>query len=301
MREKLREKYEEVKENRKVYLFLLPGFLIYATFIAYPLIYSLNMSLQDWKVMGDNVFVGIKNYVKVFHDPTLGIAFRNTVVYGLITVPGQMILGLAVAVLLNKNIRGKSAFRALYYLPVVTSWVVVSLLFKFLFNSQAGAVNYFLKDIVHVIPEYVNWLSQPWTALAVVMILGIWKGIGWSMVIFLAGLQNIPTQLYEAASIDGANKFQQFFRVTLPLLRPTLVFVLIMLVIGSFNVFISIWLITQGGPLNQTHVVLTWLYKQGFSYLNFGYGAAISWILFTLIFSVSFVQFKFLRKDVDYY
>lgn len=301
MKDNLRSFLRNVAKNKKVYLFLLPGILFYLIFTIYPLFYSLRMSFLNWKIVGESTFAGFQNYIKALHDPVLGIAFRNTIIYGIVTVPGQMAFGLGFAVLLNRKIRSRSLFRTLYYLPVVTSWVVVSLLFEFLFNGQAGAVNYVLKDVLHVVPHYIRWLSHTWTALAVIMILGIWKGIGWSMVIFLGGLQNIPRQLYEAAAIDGANRLQQFFKITLPLLKPTIVFVLIMLVIGSFQVFISVWLITEGKPLNQTHVVLTWLYTQGFSYLHFGYGAAISWLLFVIIFLVSFFQFKYFRREGTYY
>lgn len=289
-----------LKQNKGPYLFLLPGFLLFGIFIAFPFFYSLAMSFFDWKVVGSNVFVGFQNYIKAFHDGVLGIAFRNTIIYGVVTVPAQIVLGLGIALLLVRNIRGKTLFRIIYYLPVVTSWVIVSLVFKFLFNDQAGFINYLLHDVLHLIPEYINWLSNPWTALTVIIILGVWKGIGWSMVIFLSGLQNIPEQLYEAASIDGANGFQQFKNVTLPLLRPTLTFVVIMLVIGAFKVFISVWIITKGAPLGKTHVVLTWMYTQAFRYLDLGYGAAITAILFVIMFTLAIVQYKLFRRNIQY-
>lgn len=282
----------EIMKNRGVYLFLLPGFLFFITFVIYPFFYSLKISFYDWNILGKSTFIGLQNYIKAFQDPVLGISFRNTVLYTIVTVPGRTILGLGVALLLNRSIQGKSIFRACYFLPVVTSWVVVSIVFKYLFNDQAGLVNYILRDIFHIIPHYISWLTEPRTALGVIMILSIWKELGWSMIIFLAGLQGIPQQLYEAASIDGANGFQQLRRITLPLLRPTLAFVVTMSVIGSFQIFVQVYIVTQGGPLNQTHVVLSWMYRQSFRYLNFGYGTAISWFLFIIIFFVSFLQFK---------
>ncbi len=300
MLKKLRNLGSEVSKKKGVYLFLVPGFLFFATFAVYPLLFSLRMSFLDWKVIQKSAFVGLQNYIRAFHDPIVGIAFRNTILYGIITVPGQMVLGLGAALLLNRRLRGRVVFRAIYYLPVVTSWVVVALIFKYIFNDQAGVINYLLKDVFHIIPHYIGWLIEPWTALFVVMALGIWKGIGWSMVIFLAGLQSIPHELYEAAGIDGASSLQQFRKITVPLLRSTLVFLLIMLGIGSFNVFISIYVITHGGPFNQTQVVLSWMYTQSFDYLHFGYGAALSWILFAVIFIASFLQYKYLHHKIQY-
>jgi len=217
-----------------------------------------------------------------------------------ITVPGQIVLALAAAVLLDRIKIGRTFFRTIYYLPVITSWVIVSVLFRYLFAHQ-GLVNYFLTDILHLSSDYISWFRSPARALTVIVLLGIWKGIGWSMVIFLAALQTIPRELYEAASIDGANAWHQFRRVTLPLLRPTMVFVLVMLVIGGFNVFISVQLITGGGPLNQTQVILCYMYKNAFGFLDFGYGAALSYLLAALIFIVSLLQLKFLRRPTEMY
>ena len=208
-----------------------------------------------------------------------------------------MILAMLVAVLLDALPRGRVVYRTLYYLPVITSWVVVSLLFKYLFDaSEAGIVNYFLMHILHVISDPIPWLREPGPALIAIMILGIWKGIGWSMVIFLAALQGIPAELHEAAAIDGANAAQRFFRITMPLMRPTVVFVLVMLVIGGFNVFISIYLMTGGGPLHRTETILTYMYNEAFNFLEFGYGTALSYILAIIIFAISFLQIKFLRR-----
>ena len=162
----------------------------------------------------------------------------------MVTVPGQMILGLAVALLLDAPLRAKGFFRTVYYIPVVTSWVVVSLVFTYLFNGQAGLVNWVLRDVLHVIGGNVNWLGDPFTANIAIASLGIYKGLGWTAVIFLAGLQSVPSELYEAASIDGATAWQRLRYITIPLIRQTTLFLLVILTIGGFQVFISVFVMT---------------------------------------------------------
>ena len=285
------------------YLFMLPGMFFFLTFMIYPLIRAFQISLYDWKIMPgqESPFLGLANYARAFQDPIFWIALRNTVLYTAVTVPGQMVLALIVAVLLDRVERGRVFFRTIYYLPVITSWVIVSLLFKYLFNTDAGLINYLMKDVLRLISENIPWLQNPGTALIAIMSLGIWKGIGWSMVIFLAALQTIPVEFYEAAAIDGAGGWQRFWRITLPLMRPTLIFVLVMLVIGGLNVFIPVYLMTGGAPMHRTETVLTYLYHQAFDFLDFGYGAALSYILALVIFVISFLQIRFLRRPVELY
>lgn len=291
------------REIRTAYLFMLPGLLFFATFMIYPLLKALQISLYQWSIMPGrpSLFVGLSNYTRAFQDPIFWVALRNTVLYTLVTVPGQMILAMLVALLLNHITVGRVFFRTIYYLPVLTSWVIVSLLFTYLFQSPGGLINYLLTDVLHLIAEPIAWLRNPATAMVPILCLGIWKGIGWSMVIFLAALQSIPGELYEAAAIDGASRWQRFWSLTLPLMRPTVVFVLVMLVIGGFNVFISVYLITGGGPMKQTEVVLSYMYHQAFDFLEFGYGAALSYILAAIILVLSFLQIRFLRRPVELY
>jgi len=286
-------------KTNKAYLFLLPGAILFLTFSVYPIFKALQMSFFFLCIFGRSSFVGWHNYIKALTDPDFYLSMRNTIYYGLVTVPGQMIIAMIVAVLLDRKLKGRVIYRALYFLPVVTSWVVVSFIFKYLYNQQ-GLSNYILNDVLHFIPENISWLTNPKTALWAIMILGIWKGIGWTMVIYLGGLAGIPRELYEAAKVDGANVWQQFWRITLPLLRPTITFVLIMLAIGSFNVFISVYIMTQGGPLGQTEVALTYMYRHAFDYLELGYGAAVSYILAIIIFIVSIIQYKFLRVPTEF-
>lgn len=286
------------------YLFLLPGLALYVLWMIYPLIYELYISFFEWNIMPGqaSTFIGLENYQTILSDKNFWLALGNTVQYTTVTVIGQMILGLAVALLVHRVTTGQRIFRAIYYLPVVTSWVVVSFLFQFLFSSDPGGLmNYLLVEVFHVLPEPVGWLGSAVTAWIPIYALGIWKGIGWAMIIFLAALQGIPVELYEVAAIDGANEWGQFRHVTFPLIRPTTLFVLVMLIIGGFNVFLSVFLITGGGPLHRTEVVLSYMYDRAFNRLNFGYGAALSYVLAAIVIGINFAQMRLLRgPEVQY-
>ncbi len=282
---------------------MLPGFVLLLAFVIYPLIRGLQMSLYDWNLMApsQSTFVGAKNFVRALTlDPTFWVATRNTVLYAAITVPSQMVLGLGAALLLNAAIRGRPFFRALYYLPVVTSWLVVSYVFAYLFTGGLGPVNYLLVNVLHLIDQPVDWLQETWTAEVPINLLGIWKGIGWNMVIFLAALQSIPADLQEAAAVDGAGTWQRFRFVILPLLRPAVLFVSIMLIIGAFNVFLSVYLLTGGGPEGSTEVLLSYMYTQAFKYLDFGYGTAVGILMGVAVVALSFFQRRMLRGSVQY-
>ena len=284
------------------YVFLAPGYLVFATFMLYPLAKALQISFYRWQLMPGRVsqFVGLANYAAVLHDPISWVALRNTVLYAIGTVPTQIVLGLVVAILLDSIVRLRVFFRTLYYLPVITSWVVVSILFKYVFSSDAGLANYVLHDVLHILPGYIGWLQNVPTALFAIGLLGVWKGVGWSMLIFLAALQSIPKEMREAAAVDGAGTIRSYTGVIIPLMAPVMLFVLVLLVIGSFNVFISVYLMTGGAPLHQTEVLLSYMYHQAFDYLDFGYGAALSYLLAAVIFGLSLLQVRFLRREVEY-
>ncbi|MCL4560843.1 MAG: sugar ABC transporter permease [Chloroflexi bacterium] len=283
------------------YLFLAPAAVLFLLFLVYPLLKGFQISFYNWSIMPTkpSTFIGLDNYVKAFQDQVVGTAFKNTLIYTLITVPGQMILAMLAAVMIHNITRGKIFFRTLYYIPVITSWVIVSLLFRYLFQSPEGLINYFLVEVFHITPDPVGWLQQAGTAMIPVIGLGIWKGIGWSMIIYLAALASIPHEIGEAASIDGANTWQRFWAVTLPLIGPTVVFTLVMLLIGGFNVFISVYLITNGGPMQQTEVALSYMYHQAFDFIDFGYAASLSFLLAAVIVTGSLLQMKFLRRPVE--
>jgi len=283
-------------------LFILPGLLLFITFMVGPMLYSFRISFYDWKIVdpAQSEWVGMANYTRALSNPIFRRAVLNTMAYAVVTVTGQMVIGLIVATLLNQDIRARAFFRVVYYLPVITSWVIVSLLFEYMFSGQAGLINYMLRDVLHIIPNNILWLADPVLAFVPVHLLGIWKGVGWTAIIFLAGLQAIPGHLYEAAEVDGANALNRFTRITLPLLRPTTVFVLVALTIGALNAYISNLLITNGGdPLDLTHFILTLMYEATFTRLDFGYGSAISYLLTTIVFVISVVQMRLLRQEVE--
>ena len=283
--------------------FLLPGLLLFSAFVIGPMLYSLRISFFDWKILNPDrsVWIGLGNYSRALGDPIFRRAVLNTLAYSAVTVPAQIIIGVVIAILLNQKIRGKAFFRVMYYLPVITSWVIVSLLFEYMFSGQAGLINYILRDVLGVIDKNILWLADPILAFVPIHLLEIWKGIGWVAVIALAGLQVIPVHLYEAAEIDGAGSWQRFRFIALPLLSPTLAFLFVVRTIGTLNGYISNLLITNGGdPLDKTHFVLTLMYEATFTRLDFGYGSAISYLLTIFIFVISVFQIRLLRRDVEF-
>ena len=288
-----------VKAGLVPYIFLAPGFLLFLLMIVYPIFRALQISFYNWGVFpgSPTTFVGLHQYVREFHDPVFWRALENAGFYMIFTVPLQIIFGLSVALLLVQKIPGRGLFRALFYVPVVTSWVVVSLLFKFLFSTDSGFVNWVLHSL-HLASHNIGWLDTRWPSMITIGILGIWKGVGWSMLIFLAALMGVPASLTEAAAIDGAGPLRSFFSVTLPSIRLTLSFVTIMLVIGSLNVFTSAFIMTGGGPQQQTEVVLSYMYHQAFGFLDFGYGSALAFTLAMIVFAISFVQMRLFRGGV---
>ncbi|MBI2846014.1 MAG: sugar ABC transporter permease [Chloroflexi bacterium] len=287
---------------RSGYAFLLPGFLLFFLFVLLPMVYSLRISFFDWNpVLPErSIFLGLSNYARAIQDPIFQRAVINTLSYAAITVPAQIAIGLFVALLLDQPLRGQTFFRGAYYLPVITSWVIVTLIFEYLFNSQAGLINFLLKDVLGLVQRPIAWLADPILTMVPINLLGIWKGVGWSAIILLASLQAIPREFYEAAAVDGAGFWTSLRHITLPLLRPTLVFLIVVLVIGGLNVYISVLLMTDGGnPLDLTHSILTLMYEVTFTRLDFGYGAAISYLLTVFVFVISIFQIRMLQRRVE--
>ena len=290
-----------IKSSRnrlQVSALLLPGVAVFALFTIYPIVKLFQMSFLAWDfgAMTRQEFAGLQNYADVLSDPTFGTAFVNTLLYTLVTVPGQMILGLLAATFINAIPKFRVSFRVVYYLPVITSWVIVSLVFKYIFNTE-GMLNYFLSDVIHLTNGNVPWLDSRQGGMFVAMMLGIWKGVGWNMVIFLAALQSVPQDLYESAEMDGCGSFGKFFYITLPSIRGTILFALVMLTIGGFNVFTSIKMITAGKPMHQTETVLTWMYYKAFNTGKFGYAAALSFIVAVTLILLAILQFRVMRQN----
>ena len=276
---------------------LLPGVAVFAIFTIYPIVKLFIMSFLEWDRanMFEHGFAGLANYKAVLTDRTFWISFTNTIVYTVITVPAQMALGLLAAVLINSIPRFRVTFRVIYYLPVITSWVIVSLVFRYIFNTE-GMLNYLLTNVLHLTESNVRWLDTRWGGMTVAMLLGIWKGVGWNLVVFLAALQSVPGELYESAEMDGCGPFTKFFYITLPSIKPTILFALVMLTIGGFNVFTSIKMITDGKPMHETEVILTWMYSKAFNSGEFGYAAALSFIVAVTLIFLAILQFKAMKN-----
>jgi multiple sugar transport system permease protein len=288
------------KNGLQIFSLLLPGLLVFCVFTIYPIIKLFIASFFNWQIGWNqhSVFVGVQNYIKVFQDPIFKTAMTNTLMYAIVTVPTQIIIGLFVAVFIYNITNFKITFRVLYYLPVITSWVIVSLVFRYIFNNE-GFLNYFLKEVMCIIDTNIHWLDRPSTGLFVAELLGIWKGIGWNMVVLLAALQAVPKQLYEAAEMDGCGSVKKFIYITLPCIKKTILFAVVMLSIGAFNVFTSIQLMTGGKPAHQTEVVLTWMYHKAFETGDFGYAAALSFIVAMVIAIIARIQFKLFRTSEE--
>ncbi len=294
LRRRKQRLYRGLRHHAAIYLFLLPGLAFFLVFTTYPILYSFVMSFTNWPIMGPAQFVGVQNYSQVLNDPIVLTAFLNAILYMVVSVPLQLGLGLLVAIGLDRPMPGRTTLRLIYYLPVITSWVVVTYIFQYLFNTDYGLINWLLMSL-NVIQSPIAWLADPNKAIVVAAILGSWKGIGWAMMIFLAALQGVPVELYEAAAIDGAGKWHSFWSITLPSIRASMFFVTVLLVMGAFQVFTQIYILTAGGPADQTQVPLVWMYQQAFTNLQFGYASALSWLIAVLIVLFTMVQFWIFR------
>lgn len=276
------------------YVFVSPFYLIFMVFGLLPAIFSLVVSLYDWHGLRFGGFAGLQNYIILFQDPDFYTALRNTAYIWVGSVPTMAFSALVLAVLVNNRlVRLRGFFRTIYFLPVVTSLVVTGLLFSQLFSSSYGLVNRILV-MVHLHP--INWLADPhWMRLTLILAL-LWRWTGNDMVIMLAGLQSIPGDLYEAAEMDGASKVQTFWRITVPMMAPMIVFDLIISTIGTFNLFAEPYALFGKNPIGGVggagQVMGTFLYEQGFVYFKFGYSAAIAWIIALIVFALSMVQLR---------
>lgn len=275
------------------YLFLLPAIAILGTFNIYPALYSLYLSFFKWNgFTPDRDFVGLGNYTRLFSTPEFWNSLKVTTLYAGGVTLFSLVLGLLVAVLLNQPIKGRTIYRVLYFLPVITPTVAAGVVWKYLFDPSKGAVNSLLGGVGIHGP---NWLVDPKWALLAVIIVGVWKRVGFNSVVYLAGLQGVPQSYYEAAQIDGATPWQQLRYVTVPLLTPTTFFLIITSLIEAFQVFDLVYVMTAGGPLGATDVFGFYLYREGFKYSQLGYASAIAYVMFALIFLATLVQFRLNR------
>ncbi len=304
------------------WVFLLPALVIFVGFIFGPVLYAFWLSLHQWEVViPEKPWVGLQNYREAFASEDFHIALRNTVWYAAIVVPVQTALGLTLAVLANRKIRGRTFFRLAFYFPSISSSVVIAIIFLWVF-AQRGLLNFVVRSIGFPTPtppwlsnprgifqmlfgaigfENVSpWLAGPSVALLAIMALNIWTTMGTMMVIFLAGLQDVPGDVYEAAALDGASRWQMFRDVTVPLLRPVTLFVLTLGFIGTFQVFDQIWLMSEGGPAKTTTTIAFLVYQEGFERFNMGYAAALATILFVIILLIYLVQRRIVGETEEH-
>jgi multiple sugar transport system permease protein len=292
------KKRRQFSKNLVAYSFILPNLLGFAIFTLVPMVFSLGLAFTSWDGANQISWVGLDNFRKLSDDNTFNIALKNTLWYVTGTVPLTMACSLGLAVLLNQPIRGKSIFRTIYFFPYVASLVAVAVVWNMLFFPSAGPVNEFLRALGVANPP--RWSASIDWAMPTVVLASIWRGMGYYMVIYLAALQGIPAILYESAEIDGANAWQKFRYVTVPMLTPATFFISIMLTISSFKVFDLILVMTNGGPGRATNVLVIHTYNTAFRQFKFGYSSAIAMVLFGLVMAITIVQFYMERRWVEY-
>ncbi|HEY8347049.1 MAG TPA: sugar ABC transporter permease [Symbiobacteriaceae bacterium] len=292
---------QKVQEIVTAYVFLVPAIIILGTFVIGPLIYAIYLSFFDYDILSPDTmrFIGLGNYREAFRDPVFIRSVINVFIYAAGVVPTQMVIALILALMVTSGIKGQNAFRVAYFIPTVTSSVVVCIMFLYIY-SRDGILNHFLAWF-GIPPQ--NWMENVYTALPSIMLMNVWSTVGQYMVIFTAGLNEIPDSYYEAAMVDGAGYWQRLRYITLPLLRPTTLFVSIMSVIGTLQLFDQAYLMTngQGGPADSTMTVVLYIYKNAFGgYFRMGYASALATLLFLVILLLTYVQKRWFGEEVQY-
>ncbi len=288
-----------MKSRTRIALFFLaPALIAIGVFFFVPVLAALVLSFTDFDIYAlarfDYArFIGLRNYERIFADPLFWTALRNTLYFLLVGGPLSIVVSLAAALLLNsKLVRFKTVFRTAFFAPVVTTLVAVAVVWRFVYHPRFGLLNYALSFVG--LPS-IDWLGDPAWAMPALILMAVWKNFGYNMIIFIAGLQNIPEELYEAASIDGASTWQQFTSITIPMLAPTTLFITIITMIGYFQLFAEPYVMTQGGPLNSTLSIVLYMYQMGFRWWNMGYSAALAFVLFAIILAASLIQTRLQR------
>jgi len=281
--------------TKTAYFFLAPAVGAIFVFFFIPVIAAFLISFTDFDIytLGDFStlrFVGLDNYLTLFKDDLFWTALKNTFYFVIVAGPLSIMISLGAALLLSsKLVRFKAIFRLSYFLPVVTTLVAVAIVWRFIYHHNFGIMNYFI-GFFGINP--IDWLGDPFWAMPSIILMAVWKNFGYNMIIFIAGLQNIPEELYEAANIEGANAWQKFKSITIPMLAPTTIFISIITMIGFFQLFAEPYVMTQGGPLNSTLSIVQYMYQEGFRWWNMGYSASIAFVLFFIIFIGTLIQFK---------
>jgi ABC-type sugar transport system permease subunit len=276
------------------YLLVMPYGLHFLLIVAFPVVFSLILTTHRWNLLSPMTWVGGTNFLYLVSDPLFWKSLWNTLRFLIIHIPLQVAIALVLAEILNQQLRARGFFRAVFFLPVVISGVVVTILWKQLYASENGVIN---EVLLAIGLGRVEWLTSPLIAMPAIAIMATWKNVGLYVILLLAGLQSIPKQVYEAATIDGANRVQQFFNITVPMLNPVLLTVIILSTINGFSLFIEPYVMTGGGPLNSTLSVNLFIYRQAFSFYKMGYAATLGLVLATMVFAVVAVQRKFIEKE----
>ncbi len=281
------------------YLFILPTYIGFVLFILWPIIEASRISFMDYSILGQSEYIGGSNYIDLLTDDRLRTVYGNTVVFTLFAVFFNTTLGLILAVLLNQRmpVLVRNFYRSIFFFPILVAHAFVAVIWQFLYQQDTGVINYYL-SFLNIGP--IPWLGSITWAMPAVIIMDVWKNAGFAMLVFLAGLQNIPMTFYEAARIDGANERKVFFRITLPLLSPTIFFILVIFTIGAFQVFDSIIVLTGGGPGDATRSIVIYIYEIAFQTFNMGYASAVSMTLFAIILVLTLAQFIVGQRWVHY-
>lgn len=274
------------------YIFILPAIIGTFIFIVIPVFCSFALSFTKWDLLNPIEFAGLKNYIEIFHSSLFYKILLNTVVFAISTSVFGVIIPLVLASILNSKIRGSEFFKSAYFLPFITPMVVIGIVWAWIFDPNLGLLNRFL----HI---HINWLYDSRYALPALIAVSVWKLIGYNMIIFLSSMSSVSQSLFEAAKIDGANSYQTFTKITIPLLSPTIFFVVIITAISSFQVFDLIYLMTQGGPFDSTNVLVYSIYKDAFEFFNVGRASATAYVLFFIILILTLIQWN-LRKKLVY-
>jgi len=294
---KLRQKWNEIYKARWPYLFISPFYILFLIFGVYPILFSLYLSFTEWKGLGPIKFVGLRNFELLLRDKIFWQSMTNGVILFFMYVPIMTFLALVLAVILNsKRVRGFRFFRTLLFIPYIMNIVAAGFTFRLLLNQKYGLVNALLE--IFSIPP-VPWLESTWGGRISLCLLVIWAWLGYNMVIMLAGLQTIPGELTEAALIDGASPIQAFFYVTIPLMRPVILFSVVLSTMGSFNLFSEIYNLTGGGPINATLTPVIVIFDQAFGNFRLGYASAMSYLYFLILFVLTLLQFRYFGRQVD--
>ncbi|MQA24344.1 MAG: ABC transporter permease subunit [Micromonosporaceae bacterium] len=285
-----------MRRNWDAYLFLAPGLVVFTIFTVFALGFAFYLTFHQWNALEpETPFVALDNYQEMLVDERFRRSVYNTLYFTGASVPLSMMIGLAIALLLNQSLRGRGLLRTMFFLPMVTPFVVVAIIWKWLYNGDFGLFNYYLLK-AKLIDEPLLWLADKNLAMPSVILMSVWAGVGFSMVVYLAGLQAIPDELYDAAKVDGAGPWARLRYVTIPMLRPSTLFLLVMGIIGSFQVFTQIFIMTNGGPVDRTTTMVFYIYEAAFKFYEMGYASTLAYALFAMLLAFTALQLKLYRR-----